>query len=377
MNFFFHLTNRNKLIFILLSVVVLSFFIQTISKGLSNSCDLMWQPSKIFWSGINHYEYQMKTGDIFLGCQNGRYGHFLFILLYPITLVEWGFAKVLWIVVNIFFVFSIPLILCRINGISTLSSLLIIGIFLTCHPTRMTFNLGQNSLMILFFLMLPFLTVSRKFKNINLIASGVSYVKYSTGYVLFLNLFVEKKFKKLFLTTILTIFSWLFYSYYTNSHFISNFLDPLKMNFRDNYIRAADIYSILNIYFLKENNITNKIFQLGLIILGNIYFLNQIKNIRDKLAKLCVICLLPLIFMPHSNYDYVLMLPTLIYGIKNYNLTISKYCVYLTIYYFYFHRLIKHLINNEMFYQLTSVVIFLIFLIFFVFHIKKNNFISV
>ena len=376
MDFFLKLRNRNKIIFTFLFIVVVSFFIQTILKGLSNSCDLMWQPTKIFWEGTNHYEYQMRTEDIFLGCQAGRYGHFLFIFLYPLALVEWEQAKILWIIVNIFFVFSIPIILCRFNNISTLNTYLILGIFLTCHPTRMTFNLGQNSLMVLFFLMLPFLKVSSNLRNINLVAAGISYVKYSTGYVLFLNLLVEKKFKKLLLTSLLTIFGWLFYSYYTNSHFISNFFDPLKMNFQDNYTRTGDLYSIMNIYFLKENNIINKFLQLGLVLFGNFYFLYQIKEVNNKLAKLSVICFLPLIFMPHSNYDYVLMLPILIYGIKNFKFVIPRYGLYLTLYYFYFHRIIRHIFDNDLFYQSLMLTIFIIFIIFFTAHIKKNNLIS-
>ena len=376
MDFFLKLSNRNKIIFTFLFIVVLSFFIQTILKGLSNSCDLMWQPTKIFWEGTNHYEYQMRTEDIFLGCQAGRYGHFLFIFLYPLALVEWEQAKILWIIVNIFFAFSIPIILCRFNNISTLNTYLILGIFLTCHPTRMTFNLGQNSLMVLFFLMLPFLKVSSNLRNINLVAAGISYVKYSTGYVLFLNLLVEKKFKKLVLTSLLTIFGWLFYSYYTNSHFISNFFDPLKMNFQDNYTRTGDLYSIMNIYFLKENNIINKFLQLGLVLFGNFYFLYQIKEVNNKLAKLSVICFLPLIFMPHSNYDYVLMLPILIYAIKNFKFVVSSFCLYLTLYYFYFHRIIRHIFDNDLFYQSLMLIIFIIFIIFFIAHIKKNNFIS-
>ncbi len=373
MNFFLKLNNRNKILFIIISILVLSFFIQTISKGLSNSCDLMWQPSKIFWEGINHYEYQMRTGDVFLGCQHGRYGHFLFFILYPLTLVEWEQAKIIWIIVNIFFAFSIPILLCRLNNISTISTYLILGIFLTCHPTRMTLNLGQNSLMILFFLMLPFLNVSFKYRNLNLIAAGASYVKYSTGYVLFLNLLVEKKYKKLLLTSILTIFSWFFYSYYTNSPLISNFFDPLKMNFQDNYIRTGDLYSIMNLYFLKENNFINKILQLGLVLFGNIYFLYQIKDIKNKLSKLSVVCFLPLIFMPHSNYDYVLMLPLLIYTIKNYKYNISKLGLYLTIYYFYFHRIIRHWIDNDTIYQSIILIIFLIYIFIFVKHIKKTT----
>ena len=240
----------------------------------------------------------------------------------------------------------------------------------------MTFNLGQNSLMVLFFLMLPFLKVSSNLRNINLIAAGISYVKYSTGYVLFLNLLVEKKFKKLVLTSLLTIFGWLFYSYYTNSHFISNFFDPLKMNFQDNYTRTGDLYSIMNIYFLKENNIINKFLQLGLVLFGNFYFLYQIKEVNNKLAKLSVICFLPLIFMPHSNYDYVLMLPILIYAIKNFKFNIPRYGLYLTLYYFYFHRIIRHIFDNDLFYQSLMLIIFIIFIIFFIAHIKKNNFIS-
>ncbi len=374
MNFFLKLNNKNRTIFIFLSIVVVSFFIQTIFKGLDNSCDLMWQPSKIFWNGINHYEYQLRTGDVFLGCQTGRYGHFLFIFLYPITLLDWEQAKLFWIIVNILFAISIPIIMSRFFKLSMISTFLILGIFLTCHPTRMTLNLGQNSLMMLFCLMLPFLTFSSRYNNLNLIISGASYVKYSTGYILFLNLLVEKKFIKLILTSILTIFGWLFYSYYTNSPLISNFFDPLKLNFFENdYTRTGDLYSTLNTYFLKENNITNKILQLSLILFGNIYFLYQIKDVKNNLAKLSVICFLPLIFMPHSNYDYVLLLPTLVYGIKNYKFIISKYCVYLVIYYFYFHRIIRHWISNDAIYQSAMLFIFFVFIVTFINFVKKNS----
>ena len=130
-SFFNNLNFKYKFLFVFFSLIVLGFFTQTIFKGIENSCDLMWQPAKIFWAGTNHYEYQMRTGDVFLGCQHGRYGHFLFVLLYPITLFEWEQAKILWIILNIFFAFSIPIILCRLNNLSTFSTYLIIGIFLT------------------------------------------------------------------------------------------------------------------------------------------------------------------------------------------------------------------------------------------------------
>ena len=59
-----------------------------------------------------------------------------------------------------------------------------------------------------------------------------------------------------------------------------------------------------------------------------------------------LIFILPLIFMPHSNYDYVLLLPLLILAISNFNLNINKFNFYFVIYYFYFNRIVKHLIES-------------------------------
>ena len=372
MSFYSALDTKKKILFIFLFLVVLSFFTQTLFKGLENSCDLMWQPSKLFWSGINHYEYQYTTRDWYLGCQKGQYGHFLFVFLYPISFLDWEQAKIFWIVVNVFFAISIPLMICGSSKLSINLTLLVLGIFLTCHPTRMTFNLGQNSLMMFFFLSLPFV-YSDRFKNFKTLLAGISYVKYSTGYVLFLNFLVEKNFKKLFLSSIVTVLSWLFYSYYASVDLIDSFIWPFKLIISDNYTRTSDVYSILNLYFLKDVNLQNKIIQITLVLILNFYFLFQIRNIKNKLSKLTVICTLPLISLPHSNYDYVLLLPMLIYGLKYIDLNFSKYCIFFVVYYFYFNRIIRHWINNDIIYQSSMLTVLVILLFCFTIHIKKND----
>jgi hypothetical protein len=52
----------------------------------------------------------------------------------------------------------------------------------------MTINYGQQSLFVLFLLTLPFINS----KNYSYFLSGFSYVKYSTGYIVFLNYLIEK-----------------------------------------------------------------------------------------------------------------------------------------------------------------------------------------
>ena len=102
----------------------------TISKSLINGCDMQWQPSVLFWEGINHYKKFLANNGIgdFL-CQNGEYAHLLQILNYPFTLFEWETARILWLILNIFFAFSIPFLICRSLRLDTYKSVLL---FLIC-----------------------------------------------------------------------------------------------------------------------------------------------------------------------------------------------------------------------------------------------------
>jgi len=332
--------NNKKILSVLVAISLISLF-NTIQKGLKNGCDFQWYPSKLFWEGINHYRYIIDGGKIFM-CQGGEYGHLLQIIFYPFILVEWNTARLFWLIINVFLAFLIPYIICRSFKIHTNKILIIILIFITCYPTRMTINYGQQSLFVLFFLILPFL----KFKNYSYFLSGFSYVKYSTGYIIFLNYLVEKKFKNLIFATLPIFLGWIFYFAFTNSNPIQNFFDPFELILRKNYLQSADLYSLLNIYLFGTNNILNKSFIILTVVFFNLFFLLKIKKIQDNLVKMSLIFILPLIFMPHSNYDYVLLLPLLILAISNFNLSINKFNFYFIIYYFYFNRIVKHLIES-------------------------------
>ena len=51
----FFIKNKITILYILTFVSLISF-INTIRKGLLNGCDFQWQPSVLFWQGVNHYE---------------------------------------------------------------------------------------------------------------------------------------------------------------------------------------------------------------------------------------------------------------------------------------------------------------------------------
>ena len=99
----------------------------------------------------------------------------------------------------------------------------------------------------------------------------------------------------------------------------------------------------------------------------------MISGFNNELAKLSIICLIVLVFLPHARYDYILLLPLLILSIKNFYYLIFKVNIVIIIYYFYLNRLIKHLIDYD---QLYDILIFLTFfaqLIINSVYLKKNN----
>ena len=350
-------SKKKFVLYILIFISTLSL-LNTIYKGMLNGCDFQWHPAVLLWEGINHYQKFIINGKGDFLCQNGEYAHLLHVLYYPFTLFEWEIARLLWLGVNIILVFLIPLLISKSLKLSKYKTIILLLIFITCYPSRMTLNYGQQSLFVLFFMMLPFL-----FNNkLSCIFSGFSYVKYSSGYVVFLNFLASKQYKNFILSLIPYLFGWVIYFSITSSHPIVNFFEPIQLSLQKGYIRDADFYSLINIYFSPSKNLYFKAFILLILFLINFLILIKINKNNNNFLKMSLILICPLIFFPHSNYDYVLLFPLLCYSFLNSDYMISKINIYFVLYFFYFNRLINHLIDFDEFYQPT-LLFFLVLLV--------------
>ena len=357
--------NKKYILYFLILISSISF-IDTLRKGLLNGCDFQWQPSVLFWNGINHYEKFMINGNWDFLCQGGQYSHLLHVILYPFTLVEWETARFLWVVLNSSFVFFIGLIISKNFNISKYKTILLLLIFLTCYPTRMTINYGQQSLFVLLFLILPFVYKT----NLSTFFSGLSMIKYSTGYILFLDFIAKRQYKNFFIASILYFLGWTVYFSYTASNPIVNFFEPIKWSLQMGYKRDGDIYSLLQIYLNYNEGSIFKYLSIIFIFILNFLALIKINKIKNDFLKMSLILLCPLIFFPHSNYDYVLLFPLMSYSLLNFNQFLNKINFFFIIYFFYFSRIIKNLIDTDWLYQ---PVILLSIIILLVMNIKHNT----
>lgn len=349
--------NQKFSIYFLVIISIFSF-INTVSKGLINGCDFQWQPAVLFWEGVNHYQKFIINGKGDFLCQNGEYAHLLHVLYYPFILFKWETARMLWLGVNIIFIFLIPILICKSFKLSKYKTLLLLLIFITCYPSRMTLNYGQQSLFVMFFMMLPFIF----FNKVSSIFSGLSYVKYSTGYIVFLNFLASKQYKYFILASIPYFVGWLIYFSVTSSDPLINFFEPIQLSLKKGYIRDADIFSLINIYFVPAKELYFKLSTLLIIFIINFILLIKINKNNDTFFKMSLVFICPLIFFPHSNYDYVLLFPILCYSFLNTEYLVNKINICFVLYFFYLNRIINHLINFDTLYQ-PILLLFLIGLV--------------
>tara|TARA_B100000003_G_C10909246_1_gene362491 strand:- start:75 stop:1268 length:1194 start_codon:yes stop_codon:yes gene_type:complete len=338
---------KNNFIIILVALLgssLFSSYFQVFKDVISASGhhDFQWSPAKLVFEKVNHYQYMLdgNTEKIMMS-QYGEYLHGLYILFYPFTLMEWSHAKIAWMMTNMILLFLIPIMLCKKFSVSLEKSILVIFFFSYCIVSKVQIITGQQTLLILFFFVLPFI----KETKFNIILSGISYFKYTIGYALFLIYLSSKKFKFLFLSIVPSVLGLLIYSLITNSNPLLILFQPFELAIENQLIGETSnnmpknkfIFSILEKINFFDIYYKSFIFLMLSVIL-NFYFILKIKNLNDNLLKLSCLSLSTLIFFPHYPHDYIMLLPFLVYSIKNFSSNTSKITFFLTIYFLHFFK---------------------------------------
>jgi hypothetical protein len=338
----FKLLNNNK---IQLLLVVFSFFLIIISVTRALylaqifSFDFHYSTAKLVSEGVNHYRYILDgyrdygPNDKLMYDQNGLYAHGLIILLIPFTWLDWDIAKFLWSIFNVVLGIFMPIVLCikfRLTKIQTFS---VVVIFLTSTVFRINISYGQQSIFCFFFILLPFFNNSKIYAFL----SGISYFKYNIGYVLFIYFLSLKKLNKLLFSLFPCVIGWLFYSYITDTNIIKNLIEPVLVA---SYWSAKGTLPVTFLSVLTNLNVNNLIIILISILLS-FFVIYKIRYLKNNLYKLSLICLTSLAFAAHQLHDYILLLPLLVFSIKNIDYIISKINIIFIIYFFFFLRILS------------------------------------
>ena len=181
--------NKNYLLNLLIVVFVIvlyhiykPIYLAILSDGALQ--DFQWQPAKCVFEGVNHYASFLTDNQKcprFMS-QNGQYAQGLYVMFFPLTLLEWDAAKITWSLLNLILIIFTLYLLCRKFELPKAETVIIIFFVLYSKVMGSNLYMGQQSILILFFLILPFVSNSK----LSIILSGISYFKYNIGYALFL-----------------------------------------------------------------------------------------------------------------------------------------------------------------------------------------------
>ena len=310
------------------------------------SFDFHFSPTKLVADGINHYEYILDGNhddgpdDKIMYDQNGVYAQGLFVMLIPFTYLGWENAKLVWSILNITIALFIPLLLCKKFHISKFQTFLIVNLFLISTVFRIHIGYGQQTLLTLIFLILPFVSSSK----LSIIFSGISFFKFNIGYVLFLYFLSLKKFKNIIFSAIPCIIGWLIYCFLTDTNLIKNLFQPLQLLL---FWDEGKAFPVTIFSLLKNINDFPPLLALIIPLILNFVIIVYIKNFSDNLYRLSILCLSALAFMPHQIHDYVLLVPLLIFSIKNFDNNISKINIFFIFYFFYFLRIFSMIYGTQ------------------------------
>ena len=352
--------NKNFILFLKFLLIILAS--SSLYKGIMNSIlighDFDYRGAILMWDGINHYQYMMKGNEI-TEIQNGYYGQGFFVLLYPFTLLTLDYAKIIWTLINVLLSFILPIFLSKKFNLDNEKTFYLLVIFLASTPCRVAIGNGQFSLIIMTFLLLPFFYK----KSFYVILSGIAYLKYNIGYLLFLYFLSQKQIKNVFFSLIIFILGWFFYCFITNSNLLINLLEPVKLAL---YIKQTDglVYGFSFLKFIFEQHAHLNFYILSISIICSFLLLIKIKKFESNSIKVSLFCLIILIFSPLRTYDYILLLPLLIHSLKYYEkYLISKINIFLILYIFFGLRLIRELnidIDSNILVLFSNFLIFLI-----------------
>ena len=343
-NFFYQLLLFLFFIFLFFSHVP-GLLIETV-KQERYGMDFQWSGAKLLWEGINHYQYFLN-GEIegriifnqegqyqdldkkIIFFQAGEYLQGLYVILYPFAKMDWVYAKTLWAFINFILSMIIPYLLCKKFELSKEKTLLVIFCSVIMPTTTMAMSLGQQTPFIFLFFILPFVWKSK----LSYILSGISYFKYSIGYALFLFYLSQKKIKIILLSSIPAILGWLIYCAITDSNYLDNLMEPLKVATAIGWTTTKNPIIYL-LSFINSINIfgDNTLWVLILSVIINFFFIIKITRIKNELLKLSCLCISVLIFAPHNAYGYIMLLPIFIYSLKNSEEFLSKLNIVIFIY---------------------------------------------
>lgn len=344
-----NIIKNNKIygsILILLSLIAASSMLQGFFSSLQYSIDMQWSPSRLIIEGKSPYDIHISgniDGDIILS-QAPNYAHIWYFLMAPLSLINFSIAKPVWASINIILSLIISYYIASFYNLEKRVMLLIILVFLASTPLRVGITNGQQSVVVMVFLILPYIIN----KKISYIFQGIGYSKYSFAPAFFFHNILFSGVKISLLGLALPLLGFFTFHLVTGGSILWNAVAPLHVAGDSVALGTADIFSIIEHIFGRPNFIgfvVISFFCLFLCLTGGFYS----SKIKDRGLQLSVVSVISLITFKHLIYDWIFLYPVACYALSrlsSYRFDLTGFVILFAVFHFWFGIRIINLITE-------------------------------
>jgi hypothetical protein len=299
--------NNYKFFFLVIFLVLLSYnYYLSYYSAIATSQDMQWYPSTLLWDNLNPYQEYLNGREWFLS-QKPNYGHFLYILMYPLTTLEWENVKIIWAILSML-LYIIIMLLFLFKGKLSLAFVLFISVFLVAgYPLSNTIGNGQISIFIAFFTTIAWI-YRKDSLIITSLALSVVFVKYSFGLPILFAFLLAGYYKQVVIAGLINLLTIFYFSVAFNISILESALLPLKVAMSTG-VGPIDLMSLGRL--LVDNNYIDIKISFLLIILVFLLYAGYILKNYKLLSDSAIIgsgILLSLVLFFHLGYDHTMFI---------------------------------------------------------------------
>lgn len=214
-------------------------------NALTSSKDFQWSPARLFWEGVNPYQYFLNPDhpQLILS-QTPNYGHLLYYILFPYSGLSWDAAKAAWALTNVLLFGAVVAWMGSQVQPGAWRKWLLVTAALVCigYPVRNVIGNGQQTLLCLFALLAMW-----QFRE-NFLVSGlclaILVTKYSFGLQIGFLMLLLGYWRVILVGGCLSLLAVLGLALQTDTPFLVALFQPLSVARSGTAIGFADLMSL-------------------------------------------------------------------------------------------------------------------------------------
>ncbi len=288
--------------------------------ALGNSSDLQWSPAVVFWQGDDPYALFVSGAyeGRLIESQYPNYLHALYILFYPLTLLDWWTAKLVWALVNVVLTVAVTLMLCRWAGLTrSLTLACIVGVALS-QPALTHLLRGQLALLMLLVLILSFRAAAAG-RAWSPLLQGLAYLKPSFAPPFFIHLILTQGPRAALLSLCPAAAGWLAFLAVTGADpiaSVANLLLVMKHTVRIGHgdVMSA-IQSLTGVIWLGDAGFAALMALTLLLCLPTVRWIARFRP--HSLLALALLSATSLVLFKHLVYEWIFLVPALVVAVKH------------------------------------------------------------